>query len=396
MDESQLSTPSAFFLAPTLEDREMSKDYRSVATRRGFTLIELLVVIAIIAVLIALLLPAVQSAREAARRVQCVNNLKQIALGAANYESANQTFPIGRMANLGFKAGGAVHNCIDGWSHLARLLNYTEQQAVYNAINFADTPYGAINSTAESVGVAILWCPSDGTIAGLRFFEACAGWDGTTVGITYTNYAGVLGTYCPSDGRSPNSTELSLENGVYPDVGAPTYVGCGNSTTRPPVKISSITDGTSNTIAFAETAHGKYSQAGCSATGCCDWTGAGWWADADYEDSTITSFYPPNLPIPATYYTTNSFSAPDGCDNGNNIPPMSSNSFHPGGVNVAFADGSVHFIKSSINSWPSLTLNKQRAALNGANCVIPPGTIPGVWQALSTIAGGEVISADQY
>ncbi len=99
---------------------------------------------------------------------------------------------------------------------MARLLNYTEQNAVYNAINFSDTPFGGINSTAESVGITMLWCPSDGTINGLRFFEACAGWDGTTVPITYTDYAGMLGTYCPSDGRTPNATELGLENGVYP------------------------------------------------------------------------------------------------------------------------------------------------------------------------------------
>jgi prepilin-type N-terminal cleavage/methylation domain-containing protein/prepilin-type processing-associated H-X9-DG protein len=361
--------------------------------RRGFTLIELLVVIAIIAVLIALLLPAVQSAREAARRAQCSNNLKQIALGAANYESANQTFPIGRNYIPGYGTGGSIKHTIDGWSHLARLLQYTEQTAVYNAINFGDTPYGAINSTAEGVGLSILWCPSDGTINGLRFYEQCAGWDGTTVPITYTNYAGMLGTYCPSDGRQPNVTEINMENGMYPDVGQP-MSAFGLGFTRPPVRIAAITDGTSNTIAFAETNHSKYSQFGCSSTGCCDWTGAGWWADADYEDATITSFYPPNLPIPPTYYTTGLWQAVDGCDNGNNILPMSSASNHPGGVNVGFADGSVHFIKSSISSWNSMRV--VRAPLNGANCAIAPGTVPGVWQALSTINGGEVISADQY
>jgi len=373
----------------------MCKDSSSRANRRGFTLIELLVVIAIIAVLIALLLPAVQSAREAARRISCTNNLKQIALGAANYESANGSFPNGRNCNRGVGSGGGITGCIDGWSHLARLLNYTEQQAVYNAINFSDTPFGAINSTAESVGINILWCPSDGTISGLRFYEACAGWDGTTVPITYTDYAGMLGTYCPTDGRSPNTMELSLENGVYPDVGAPVWAG-GSGFTRPPVKIASITDGTSNTIAWAEQCHGKYSQFGCSATGCCDWTGSGWWADADYDDSTITSFYPPNIPFAPSYILTGTWRAPDNCDGHNNIPPMTSMSFHPGGVNVAFADGSVHFIKNSINSWNWSLLYTMRAPANGANCVIPAGVTPGVWQALSTINGGEVIGSDQY
>ena len=378
----------------------MLKDSGSGAARRGFTLIELLVVIAIIAVLIALLLPAVQSAREAARRIQCTNNMKQIALGAANYESANQTYPIGRCCNAYFGGGGTPNpnGCIDYWSHLARLLNYCEQQNVYNAINFSDTPYCSRNSTAESVGVTMLWCPSDASINGLRFYEACAGWDCTTVPITYTNYAGMLGTYCPADGRSPNSNELSLENGVYPDVGAP-LPKSPTGATRSPVKIASITDGTSNTIAWAEICHGKYSQFGCNAGGGCDFNGSGWWADADYDDSTITSFYPPNIPIPPVYYTTGNWQnpndpSPGSCDNGNNIPPMTSMSFHPGGINAAFADGSVRFVKSSINSWNWQTI--KRTPLNGANCVILPGTLQGVWQSLTTIAGGEVISSDQY
>ena len=370
----------------------MRKD--SPCTRRGFTLIELLVVIAIIAVLIALLLPAVQSAREAARRVQCTNNLKQIALASANYEGAIGTFPQGRGHMTCINGGGGVATDCDGWSMLARILNFAEQTSVYNAINFNHTPYSAINSTAESVGLTMLWCPSDGTISGLRFFESCAGWDCTTVGITYTNYAGMMGTYNPDDGRFPVAAELSLENGMYPDVGVPNWVNtCCGGATRPPVRLAAVTDGTSNTIGYAEIAHGKLSQANCKASGSCDWECANWWADADYGSATMSGYYPPNIAIPVTYYTTGAYRSPDGCD-ATNIPTSSALSFHPGGINAAFVDGSVHFIKSSISSWNSLAIN--RVTAGGARCTIPVGTRAGVCQALCTIHGGEVISSDQY
>jgi prepilin-type N-terminal cleavage/methylation domain-containing protein len=128
--------------------------------RTGFTLIELLVVIAIIAVLIALLLPAVQSAREAARRISCTNNLKQMGLGLHNYESTNGCFPMCTV--LQYPSLTATKPSFQSsWSVMARIAPFMEMGPLYNAINFSLTYSDPPNTTVSNTPIGFFFCPSD-------------------------------------------------------------------------------------------------------------------------------------------------------------------------------------------------------------------------------------------
>jgi len=344
--------------------------------RPGFTLIELLVVIAIIAVLIALLLPAVQSAREAARRAQCVNNLKQIALAAMNYESANGSFCMGDSYGRDWQTLNLVRQ---NFGHFVAISAYYDQSGVFNALNTSIMLYEYPNSTVSGVGISIMWCPSDGDIVGLRYpgFPG-DGWDCSPIPMTFSSYAGNMGTLI----YQYNDPCLGQMQGIYAHNGN-TCIG-GNAS-FPPVTIASITDGTSNTFMYGEHAHSRIS----AVTELGDYYGINWWSSGDYGDTTFCTIFPPNY-----------FSSDDQAYTIPKLVPRQTNwsvtatSQHPGGCNFAFCDGSVKFIKNSINSW-----NPRLITTTSGPCgwnYNTGGQINGVYQALSTRKGNEVISSDQY
>jgi prepilin-type N-terminal cleavage/methylation domain-containing protein/prepilin-type processing-associated H-X9-DG protein len=337
--------------------------------RRGFTLIELLVVIAIIAVLIALLLPAVQAAREAARRMQCVNNLKQMSLAVMNYEGANGVLP----PTSEYIPSGARSN---DFSMKARILPYMEQTAAWNSLNTSFTSNTPQNFTAYTMQVKPFLCPSDGNVPVGTITQ-----NGVTAQVAYTSY--------------PNNIGTIYNNPSCCNIDGPGYL-LANNGYGPTVTLSTITDGTSNTAIWSEWVRGMNQNSSGGAHQL-------YVADQIFHDTlttplptlvnlcqTSTTTWPAGTTPPSDnkgYSWLNDVCGVGGCYSHIMNPNKKAcfhsgqgyhtiytiigvSSFHPGGVNVGMLDGSVRFVKDSVNQY--------------------------TWWAISTKAGGEVVSADSY
>jgi prepilin-type N-terminal cleavage/methylation domain-containing protein/prepilin-type processing-associated H-X9-DG protein len=375
-----------------------SKSTRRLA--RGFTLIELLVVIAIIAVLIALLLPAVQAAREAARRAQCTNNLKQLALAANNYESTNGCFPGGSYSGTLFNPPHWA-TYPENFSCFARMLPYFEQAPMYNAANFNLCSSDPANLTIAGVQIGSLICPSDTQNQSIVLPATQAstnvtpGWSFNEIyplppgnwTQAYTSYAGNAGTWTFGFSNLMPPTPLQYYTGViYNDSS---------------VRIAGITDGTSSTLLFAEHSKGHLFiiDPGYAISDNA-------WNSGRWYDTLFATLYPINLAMGSNL--------PIGSTGYGYYGPTAAGSFHPGGANFATCDGSVRFIKSSISSWTFNTGNTDTSGdampdgtvfqtvtatapySKTGHYIVNNGAKLGVYQQLSTRAGGEVISSDAY
>jgi len=322
--------------------------------RRGFTLIELLVVISIIGVLIALLLPAVQAAREAARRAQCTNNLKQMGLALQNYHDAMGAFPMSYAARSRFVDGAT--DTAPGWGWATVILPQLEQGPLFDAVNFSLPVEGPQNSTVIRTILATYRCPSD-PMPGGPFAVTDASGNGLAM-MGPTSYATNVGNDLTDSTTGLNNDGLG--NGVM-------FRNSG-------IRMADITDGTSQTIVIGERAWSINSGpwAGVVTNGVirrgpanpCPTTGA-----AYYLAATL---------VQAHCHLLNTDTDADG-----GLDDYSSR--HPGGANFVFADGSVHFLKSVLRD------SGQRP---DGSTIYSPSSL--VLQALGTRAGGEVVSADAY
>jgi prepilin-type N-terminal cleavage/methylation domain-containing protein/prepilin-type processing-associated H-X9-DG protein len=345
--------------------------YRSRSSGHpGFTLIELLVVISIIGILVALLLPAVQSAREAARRIQCTNNLKQIVLATHGYVDVWATLPRGGFLQQPFAGSGLYDPTgspyISGGAFLL-LIPYLDQRPLYDAMNFQVNVFTAINATISATGLSTLWCPSDPGVSSPRTVLDGSFYDPGPFTMYYTSYAGNCGTW--SQGWLPQYN--SNLNGLFLREAA--------------LPIAAVTDGLSNTLAFGEHAQTILPPG--------DQLCFHWWPSGYVPDTLFITLYPMN-PQRAMADIPDSI--------GFDSYTYAASSQHPGGCNFAFLDGSVRFQKETIDCWridpatglpPGISFDP---APFGAIVRVARGTQFPVYQALSSRNGCEVIDAGSY
>jgi prepilin-type N-terminal cleavage/methylation domain-containing protein len=329
-------------------------------SRPGFTLVELLVVIAIIGILVALLLPAVQAAREAARRMSCANNLKQIGLSLHNYHDVFKAFPPAGLY--------LIHKPGASWSAQARLLPYLEQSDLENLINWS-LAYDSQPAVAGT-RVPVYLCPSETNDRSRP--------DPQPSNPNYAHYPlsfGInMGTWFVFD-----PVTQRVGNGLV----------CVNESTN----IASLVDGTSNTLAFGEIkAFSPYLRDGGVPAGLqipaptdpvqVAAFGGGFkpdsghteWIDGRVHQTGFTATFPPNTKVPyvsagKTWDIDFNSSREGRTTNGTTYAVVTSRSYHPGGVNSSAADGSVRFVAQTIDLL--------------------------TWRSLATRAGGEVVTISQ-
>jgi prepilin-type N-terminal cleavage/methylation domain-containing protein/prepilin-type processing-associated H-X9-DG protein len=337
--------------------------------RHAFTLIELLVVVAIIGTLVALLLPAVQAAREAARRMQCANNLKQLGLGLHNYETLAGALP----PSLVLTGSGNSVSWWVGWSVHGRILPLLEQGPLFNAINFDHSGESPQNITVARQSIALFLCPS----------EVDPRPAPSNVGISnVTNYGFnmgdwfVWGGFAGPENRAPFGPNRSRRLADFADgtshtlVAAevkakqPLYRDCGGLRN---VRTPSAVPGTEADAAtvLPELAGGA---------GCEYKASHAEWTDGQVHHAGFTTAFTPNRRVPGADPSGRplefDITGQREKRGGPTFAAITARSYHPGGVNVLLGDGSVRLVKDSIAGV--------------------------AWRALGTLAGGEVVSADAF